>query len=92
MRSSTFNGGTAFIFVNFLLTIFITLIFYGGIASQFALICNSILVSITFKNIVAGILTAVIGCSTSIAMFFSALGDWQLLNPLFSLCVTHNYP
>lgn len=57
--------------------------------TQFALVCITILASIAFRNIVAGILTAVIGCTTSIAMLFSPSGDWQLLNPYyFSLVVT----
>ncbi|MBG9544947.1 hypothetical protein ABE29_19950 [Cytobacillus firmus] len=57
--------------------------------TQCGLVCITILASIAFRNIVAGILTAVIGCTTSIAMLFSSLGDWQLLNPyFFSLVVT----
>ncbi len=57
--------------------------------TQCARVCITILISITFRNNVAGILTAVIGCTTSIAMLFSASGDWQLLNPyFFSLMVT----
>ncbi|WP_338753025.1 ABC transporter permease [Bacillus sp. FJAT-52991] len=58
-------------------------------ATQCALVCITILASIAFRNIVAGILTAVIGCATAIAMLFSAVGDWQLLNPyFFSMVVT----
>lgn len=159
--NTTFNWSTAFVFVNFLLTILIAPIFYGSIASyifsreyregtveahftypyrrtslfigkmiliflfiiiscfiifgtnliicllfadvpppslflknevfntiniavtQCVLICITILASIAFRNMIAGILTAVIGCSTAIAMLFLSLGDWQLLNPYF---------
>ncbi|MBM7717657.1 ABC-type transport system involved in multi-copper enzyme maturation permease subunit [Bacillus thermophilus] len=57
--------------------------------TQCAIVCITILASIAFRNNVAGILTAVIGCTTSIVMLFAALGDWQLLNPyFFSLVVT----
>lgn len=167
LGNSSFNWSTAFIYANFLLTVLIAPIFYGGIASyifsreyregiaevhftypykrtsffigkmiitflfiilscfvilsvnliicfffaddfpptlfiktailnsikisatQCVLVSITVLASISFRNIVAGILTAVIGCSTAIAMLFSPVGDWQLLNPyFFSMVVT----
>lgn len=73
-------------------TLFIKIGFLNSIkisVTQCVLVCITILASLVFRNIVAGILTAVIGCSTAIAMLFSAVGDWQLLNPyFFSMVVT----